>query len=75
MAAASNGSRGAQSLSGRPTGKIAFSRALGNGVGSPRTPPYQADIFVMNADGTQQHNVTREPALETTCCVAWSPVQ
>ena len=65
--------RGAEPL-WSPDGKIAFSRALGNGVGSPRTPPYQADIFVMNADGTQQHNVTRNRRWND-CCVAWSPVQ
>jgi Tol biopolymer transport system component len=56
-----------------PDGKqIAFSRTRGNGVGMPFATFYQSDIFVMNADGTQQHNVTRDRRWND-CCLAWSP--
>ena len=66
--------RGAGPLWSPDGKKIAFSRALGNGIESPFAPPYQSDIFVMNADGTQQHNVTRDRRWND-CCVAWSPAQ
>jgi Tol biopolymer transport system component len=53
--------------------KIAFLRPVGNGPGFPFTPD-NWDIFVMNADGTEQHNVTRNRRWDD-CCLAWSPGQ
>ena len=53
--------------------KIAFSRPVGNGPGFPFTRD-NWDIFVMNADGTEQHNVTRNRRWDD-CCLAWSPAQ
>ena len=52
--------------------KIAYSRALGNGPGF--IAPDNWEIFVMNADGTEQHNVTRNRRWDD-CCLAWSPAQ
>ena len=54
--------------------KIAYSRTLRNGVGSFPYARSNSDIFVMNVDGTQQHNVTRSRRWDD-CCVAWSPGQ
>ena len=47
--------------------RIAFGRA-------PTTSNADWDIFVMNADGTEQHNVTRNRRWDD-CCLAWSPAQ
>ncbi len=52
--------------------KIAYLRALGNGPGF--YAPDNWEIFVMNADGTEQHNVTRNRRWDD-CCLAWSPAQ
>ena len=54
--------------------KIAFSRPLGNGLGGPTSSLDNWEIFVMNADGTKQRNVTRNRHWDD-CCVAWSPAQ
>jgi TolB protein len=54
--------------------KIAFSRPVGNGLGFPFTTSGNWDIFVMNADGTEQHNVTRNRRWDD-CSLAWSPGQ
>jgi Tol biopolymer transport system component len=53
--------------------KIAFSKPVGNGPGFPFTRD-NWDIFVMNADGTEQRNVTRNRRWDD-CCLAWSPGQ
>jgi TolB protein len=50
--------------------KIAFSRALGNAVGRPHRDNWE--IFVMNADGTDQQNVTRNRRWDDGR-FAWSP--
>lgn len=56
-----------------PDGKqIAYSRALGNGPGF--IAPDNWEIFVMNADGTDQRNVSRNRRFDD-CCFAWSPAQ
>ena len=52
--------------------KIAYSRALGNGPGF--YAPDNREIFVMNADGTDQRNVSRNRRWDD-CCLAWSPAQ
>jgi dipeptidyl aminopeptidase/acylaminoacyl peptidase len=54
--------------------KIAFARPVGNGLGFPFTTSGNWDIFVMNADGTEQHNVTRNRRWDD-CSLAWSPGQ
>jgi TolB protein len=51
--------------------KIAFSRALGNGPG-PTTTRDNWEIFVMNTDGTQQRNVTRNRRWDEIS-FTWSP--
>ena len=65
--------RGAGPLWSPDGKKIAYSRAVGNGVGSP----YARDnweIFVMKADGTNQQNVTRTRRWDESW-LAWSPAQ
>ena len=52
--------------------KIAFSRPLGNGVGGFGFTRENWEIFVMNADGTDQRNVSRNRRWDD-CCFAWSP--
>jgi Tol biopolymer transport system component len=64
--------RGAGPLWSPDGKKIAFSRALGNGVGSPY--PDNWEIFVMNADGSEQRNLTRNRRWDDIR-FAWSPAQ
>ena len=78
MAAASDGSRAAGPARGAgplwsPDGKkIAFSRALGNGAGFYTRDNWE--IFVMNADGSEQRNLTRNRRWDDSR-FAWSPAQ
>ena len=65
---------GAAPLWPRDGKRIAFSRPLGNGVGGFGFTLGNWEIFVMNADGTDQRNVSRNRRWDD-CCFPWSPGQ